>query len=769
MALENTDLNFDSKDIETVVEEEPYQEIIPLDSKPDAVGAKVWQIFEEIVEDKQNQGLHDRWVRNYELGHNKHWKYGTKNVPLISGNLLYIHRQRTVNHLTDNHPTFNLRPAGRIEDFDKEKLEAWDHATMHWWNETEQQSILADSIWNGETYGSAIEWVPFNPELEMGFGEAETLTIDPFYFGVYPVRERDNQKALINMVFMPMHLQEAKRKWPDFADKIRTDGDILAEMGDDRHEISSGSPKGKARSISIGGVISRLLGFSKESEGGLDQMCMIVYCYVKDYTRVKATFPDRPNEVHSAPKYTGHIRQIVVCNQGGLVLEDKDNPNINPNLDPEDQQKTYLYDRFPFTKVNSLQETTQAWGPSDFEQLEALNMELNKSMSQFNAARDKSARSKVINPKTSGVPNEHITNYVGILNPNSANHGISYLEGQPINKDSMLAVDLYKQLFFLVSGDFELDEAGRKGQNVIAYKAIAALLERVAVMNRGKIRSYGKLIRERGRMYLSHGMNFYSEERWISFEENGETKQMPLKGTDMILPLKLMVVSGSTMPTSKVQQRDEALALAKMNRIDQQALLEAMDYPDRRNIIKRMQMGPIGMFLQKLKAIMPPQFMQLFAQIAQMEPDDFKKALEKGEIKPIQLPGQQPTAEQVAAYMDLKIKEAEMKKNMAEADKKKAEADTERAEKALKAEQIVTERVKQRVAMGGLKLDEEKLKLERAQVLAQLEKDDAEIEGTNIDRANKTIETGLKYHKDMAQGGAYQEKGMKSNNLANLE
>jgi len=493
----------------------------------------------------------------------------------------------------------------------------------------------------------------------------------------------------------------------------------------------------------------------------------VVFCYVKDYTRVTAKFKDDTGEEMSEPKYPGYIRQIVVCNQGRLVLEDVPNPNINPNLEEEHQQMTYLYDKFPFTRVSSLQETTSPWAPSDYEQLEGLQKEINKSLSQFNMARNKAAGSNIINPLTSGVPNEHFNNFGAVLNPNHANHGISILQAQAINKDSMLSVDLYKSFFFLVSGTFELEQADKTGKQVIAHKAIAALLERAATMMRGKDRAYGKLIRERGRMYLSHAMNFYTDERWISFQESGETKHLPLKGIEMVLPVKVMVVAGSTMPVSKIQQREEAIGLAQMNRIDDQALYEALDLPDRRNMIKRRQMGPIGMYLEKLKAILPPQIMQQLAMVAQMEPDDFRKALEKGEIHPIQLPDQQPTPDQLKAIMEIKTMQAEFMTKQAEAQKKIAEAEKAAASKALIVEQITTERTKQQVAIIGTELDKENMKLKRAEVLAELEKGEAEIEGGIEDRINKTLEIGLK-HAGGAQG-PYREKGMKSNNKEVLD
>jgi hypothetical protein len=45
-------------------------------------------------------------------------------------------------------------------------------------------------------------------------------------------------------------------------------------------------------------------------------------------------------------------------------------------------------------------------------------------------------------------------------------------------------------------------------------------------------------------MYLSHVMNFYTEERWITYKDpSGEKAVKSVVGTEMIIPAKLTVVS----------------------------------------------------------------------------------------------------------------------------------------------------------------------------------------------------------------------------------
>ena len=226
-----------------------------------------------------------------------------------------------------------------------------------------------------------------------------------------------------------------------------------------------------------------MLNVAGEGKGESDEL-LIVEAWSKDYTMLKEQSlqvidpenPDEPiklsidspeamaiiesNEIEyeiittEQPKYKGFIRVITTCNGGKVVLSDRSNPNINPNLPDEEAQKTYLYDKFPFSLTASVTDPNNAWGMSDFEQLEGLQTEINKALSQYTLVKDKVARLKLINPSKSGVPNSQLTNYPGILNPTNVleGAGIRYLDPPKMPIDLLKAVDLYKDFFFLVRG-----------------------------------------------------------------------------------------------------------------------------------------------------------------------------------------------------------------------------------------------------------------------------------------------------------------------------
>lgn len=742
-------------DTKQTIEDNSSGELIPPKGHKD-VGPKVFQILSQILDDKIDIGIHSRSLRNYELSRNKHWRTKNAPVPLVSANLIYVHIQRTSNTLTDNNPTFNVaRVGGEDEDqYPQDLFNDIQHAADHWWIDQEQQDVLDTSIHNGEIYGFCVEKVIFNPEAEYNLGEVETVCVDPFHFGFFPLKlrdPRDIQKCEAVLHFYPMSVREAKRRWPDKADDIKPDEDVFKDLGDERRELTSQEQaKGQSLMVSIASTIKELLNFFSGSSKLTDEV-LIVECWCKDYTlkkskkkkKVEKPAPEAEDggnvfdevEVQtSEPKYPGNIRVITACNSGKVVLEDKGNPNVNPNLPVEEAQKTYLYDKFPFIMANSVKDTSSAWGVSDIEELEYLNIELDKAISQMIYYKDKAARLKIINPRSSGVQNEEFTNAAGFINPSNSNEAaaIRYLDVPQMPVDIQQAISLFKELFFLVAGTFELDQAQAPGKNVIAYKAIAALLERAATMMRGKIRSYSRLIRERGRMYLSHVQNFYTEDRWITFTDRaGVEITKKINGTKLRIPAKLTVVSGSTMPISKVQQREEALALFQQRAIDQEDLLDKLEWSGRNDIIARMKQGPVGQAMAKLAQIGVPQpLLQVFGQVIMAEPDKIQKAMQDGQLPQFaqimqqmqaQAQGKPPAQPPVdpAVQAEAQLKQAQAKKVLAEI--QKVDAD-----RSLVIEKINTEKVDQMVKQAGVQFDQEQMKVNRAKTVAEIEKQSEE-------------------------------------------
>ena len=254
------------------------------------LGYRIFALLNEVIQNKQNLGLPAKWNRCYEFGKNKHWRQSSKkNVSLVTANLLHTHRTRTVNMLTDNNPTFNIRPAG-VLDADKEDLyHTMLKTSEYWWKETKQQKSFEKTVNKGETYGLTTEKMLFNPDLEQGIGEVETALIDPFHIGWWPIKQDDIQKCEGVFHYYPITVREARRRWPEFAEKIKSDGDMLDKLSDARMEVQAnmtGKEGAGSYLTTFGNVIKHVMNLAGSSAKQEGDEVLVCEMWAKDYTRI---------------------------------------------------------------------------------------------------------------------------------------------------------------------------------------------------------------------------------------------------------------------------------------------------------------------------------------------------------------------------------------------------------------------------------------------------------------------------------------------------
>ena len=605
------------------------------------VGHYCFYVLGEVVRDKDSKKLPDKWLRNYELFRAKHWK-SRSTVKLATVNLIWNYITRTVSLLTDQNPTFDILAAN-------DKVASTIHkVARYWWNETEQQGVLSDSVTMSEINGCVVEKTSFNPALNNGLGEVETITVDPHNFGFWPLDEKRAEKWEAALHYYPVPINQVRRLWPDMAEYVKPDEMWRKQLGEARREIFGGTTSatgGKERGdfgvdhASFTGNVESL-----EKIMGKKGDVLILEFWVRDFTLEDVEVePERieidlegnvvvtPAVMEKRPKYPGNIRTITCCNGGDVVLSDRPNPSINPLLDPVLASQTWLWSRFPFTMTPSNKDIVSPWGFSSIEQLEHINFEIDKCLTQLNMVKDKAVRSPVINPRNAQVPNSAFTNAPAkVINPKDhiVAAGIQHMKPPAPQRDIENIYAIYKEMFDKIAGIFDMtDPSIAKGR--MAYKTVATIIESMHTMLRGKIRGYGRMIRDRGRMWLSHAQNWYTEDRLFFVEQEGgamETGQVV--GKDLIIPLHFTVEAGSTMPTSRLQIREEAKELHAQGAIDIRELMIRLDWPNREEVIHRMEMGASGMLLERMEELgVNPEVLELVTRIAEMDDQEYNAAL----------------------------------------------------------------------------------------------------------------------------------------------
>ncbi len=626
----------------------------PPEAGHEDVGAWVHQNFGVAKRDSERLGWKKKWLRNNELIRGKHFRQqqhgmgGTGKYPLVTVNLFFVAHTTTVANLTDNKPKFDIVPH---DDASKAVAPIMHKAGSNWWHRTKQQATLTATVRQNEKYGSTIEKMSFNPELEGGRGDADCDIVDVFKFLPWP-GHTDIQSMPRLFEFDYMALESIRRLWPDTGKDVKPEDPHSALLGKEREEIKAGSMShgrhtgNLPNNYSFGGGAS-----NKEQD---IQKALVVECWCKDYTMEPVmetrpvTIPDGTGNLlpiiengqpvlekvdtgEEKPKYPGFIRVIHVTNGGKIVLSDNPNPSINPNIPPEIAQNSYLWDKYPYIKGDSYSDETNFWGYSLVEQIENLVLEINKKMSQISAFIDKTVRPTLIMPKTAGVPADKISNLSG-QKFEPLNHIVSqyirYLDMPGLPPDFYKYVEMLLKLVDIISGIHDVTE-GRKPAGVSAASAIVALQEKAETIFREKIRNLDLIIEERGRMWISLAQNWYTNPRKLNMA-GADAKKLgefiDFTGADFKGEFAFEVVTGSTMPKSVFVRREHAIQLFQSGALDQRALLESFDWPKLEEVIQRMAQGPLGQLLERLQgAGMDQPVLQFIQNVGSMDDNDYKQ------------------------------------------------------------------------------------------------------------------------------------------------
>ena len=297
-------------------------------------------------------------------------------------------------------------------------------------------------------------------------------------------------------------------------------------------------------------------------------------------------------------KYPGGIRLITVTNSGQKLLWDTPNPNVNPELDRESAEKTYLYKNFPFEYANSYEDSTSIWGFAAAEQVGPLNLKVDEIISRLVAYCRKALSPILIVPKGLGISEQKLSNQVNLVLPHTPQmaDAIRYVQVPPLPSDFIRTLQFLIDFFDRV---YQIEDAdrGEAPKGVIAASAIVALQERGAVLIRHKIRAVDSIVRFRGRCAISFFQNFGTEEEVFEVQD----KPVKLLGIDLAgRRFEFVVESGSTVARTSLQTAEDAKALFQMGAIDQQALLETLNFPDWKDIVERMAEGRLEEAMQIL-------------------------------------------------------------------------------------------------------------------------------------------------------------------------
>jgi len=584
------------------------------------VGPFMWNLFDLARDERDRLMLPERWMENYKLYRGDHWQKdkSKKDQSKVTINLFFANVERTKANVTARNPIAEVVDLDGDDDGSANLLTA---KNRKWWKDTSQKQKLGISVLAMEQYGITIEKAYYDFKKQRG----DISIVDPYAFFPAPGNWEDISLDCPYICHGYPELVEAVEKMFNVSG-VEPD-DVYSLLGEEREEkkpIPSASREGAAR---YDGTYNKVEQSGKKSFDIRQGRTLVIEIWIRDYSTEKVDEPILDEETGEplvdeetgdilikeieVPKYPGGIRVITLTGSGSktkdknikqpIVLDDKPNPNINPELPPEATQYSYLYDHFPFTKVNSYEDTTNIWGFSAAEQVGDLNYKIDELISKVGAWAARAMFPPLIIPKNCGITREMINNKPNlVLMPTNvqASQFIRFETVPNLPANFFTILDMFINFFDRV---YQIEDADRGvgPKGVVAASAIVALQERNAVLIQHKIEMVDNLIEFRGKCNISFTQNFGI--KYETLEVEGETKG--IIGVNLVgRKFNYVVESGSTMPKTSLQVAAQAEKYYQLGAIDRQALLEHTGFPGWKQIIERAGEGQLDQALQILIA-----------------------------------------------------------------------------------------------------------------------------------------------------------------------
>lgn len=553
-----------------------------------------WGLFDQARIEKDRLRLPEVWKRNYSMFRGDHWGKKKKRNTL-SINLFFSNIQRTVANICSRKPIAECMDLDGVGDGADKRLTSM---LRKWWEDTNQQAKLRFTTQKSEKYGITIEKAYWDSDKK----EPGIVVLDPYAWFPAPGYYEDVGKD------MPF----CCHAYPDSVDALEQKygvkgvkpSEVYSLLGEDREETV---PTIRSGDYTVQNKV--VLNTLDRTVAYRDGRALAVEVWVRDLTEVTDTV--ETVEVDEAGKektvktkvkklkYPGGIRMITVCNDGELLLADVRNPSINAELDEELTKACWLYDRFPFYKANSYDDTTSIWGFSAADQTADLIYKIDEIVSRMVKYVMRSMTGILVIPPKSGITVNQLSSEPGLtLFPETmeAATGIRVVPMPPMNGQMFQILDMLMGLFDRVYAIQDADR-GSNPPGVRAASAIVALQERNQVLIQHKINAIDYLVSQRGSCAISLWQNHGHEVGLIDVD--GEAQAF--RGIEYLgRKFAYLVEAGSTIHKTELQRQEQAVELYKQGAIDQQALLETLNFPGHKKIIERMAEKQLEQAMQVL-------------------------------------------------------------------------------------------------------------------------------------------------------------------------
>ncbi len=530
------------------------------------------------------------WPDDLALYKGKHWpekRAKWKVSPVL--NFIMSAIERKVAYMTDTRPTLHV--VARHDEL-QPTAEILQGTIQALWDEKDWQSSLAELIYFACIFNSSFASCVWDNSADFGYGDIEIPVIDPRAFSFDPFVFRDyNIDKGEYIIFESFEVtQELKIKFPDKADSIPS-----------YYEPQEEDTKWKS-------LIAKVM--KRKQEKGFKPA--IARSLKKEYYLKDRSVERDPKDEEKIlldalnnPKFL-YPGGRHILRSGNAILSDKPNPYIDGvfpvemlswHFDPDSaagisEVQTVKSAQTTFNKLieiiaeSAMLMTNPIW-IGDFD---ALDPESWKNLRNKPGDQVKVRPGKTL--KREGAPG--LPTYIREM--------VLYLEGSIDKLTGMVDVTRGRPEGGITSG-VAIDSLQSAAQSVIRLKSrkVESFLQRLGQKMIARILQYytdDRIIHMLGKSKGFDQFKFQREEMlkplralYVKGDERVPARYLAKRACR---DLKFKIVPGSSLAMTKMPKIMLAITLYKLGVIDEEALLETLDYPGREEILQRTAGKPKG-------------------------------------------------------------------------------------------------------------------------------------------------------------------------------
>lgn len=440
----------------------------------------------------------------------------------------------------------------------------------------QEEGEIGKAVWDSELYGTGFLKTTWDPALAGGLGDAIQRRVDPYT--IYPDPQARSMADLNYIIeCRTMSLQEVDRRWPGSALKLRESPYIeQSDEAPDQLQNRTTFPRANPGAISpatvprygmVGG------GFiNATNDPGVTVMEAWLRC-------------SDPVEDPKAPygyRIEDYWRVVVVA--GSHILMDEPATNL------------WSHGRHPYSRLVCA-DVGEFWGFSTVELLIPTQRSINRMLGALEHNILLTGNPTLVDEVRAGISRTQATNKPGQRFTVGSGSKVDWLKPPPMNQMQPDMIRYMLQRMEAVSGLAAVTRGGSMpGRN--AQGVMDAMQEAAFVRVRMELIQLQLTLTDAGKLKAALIVENYTEPRSMAIiGEDGAKKMLEIGGRHFLIPTEsgevpleytLLVDAGASEHTGRKAREDQVLSLANMGVIDGQAVLEALDFPGRAEISKRM-------------------------------------------------------------------------------------------------------------------------------------------------------------------------------------